>query len=268
MGEYRKQQTQINILNSTMKFRPCIDLHEGKVKQIVGKTLTADAVDKPETNFISDHSAVYFADMFYRDGLTGGHVIMLGPNNEQAATEALQAFPNAFHIGGGVSLENAQFWLEKGAKAVIISSRLFNGTDFSMESLQAFTDLIGKDKIILDLSCRLVEGRFRAMTNKWNTVTNLIVDEKKIDELSTHCAEFLIHAVEIEGTGSGPDWELLNMLARCESSIITYAGGISSLNDLAAMQKLDAQHIDFTIGSALNIYGGHLSYATVTSSYA
>ena len=105
------------------KFRPCIDLHEGKVKQIVGSTLSDDGARE---NFISDKPASWFAGLYRRDSLAGGHVIMLGKGNEPAAREALAAYPGGLQIGGGITADNASSWLEAGASHVIVTSRLFD----------------------------------------------------------------------------------------------------------------------------------------------
>ena len=88
----RRGRTRRIPLRPLMRFRPCIDLHEGRVKQIVGTSLR-DGI-APQTHFIAPpHPPAYFAARYCCDQLFGGHVIMLGPGNEDAATQALAAFP-------------------------------------------------------------------------------------------------------------------------------------------------------------------------------
>ena len=99
------------------KFRPCIDLHSGQVKQIIGGTLTSSPTDL-KTNHISKHSAGYFARLYSEHGLSGGHVIMLGPGNNEAAQEALNAWPQGLQIGGGINENNAMHWIQRGAEKV------------------------------------------------------------------------------------------------------------------------------------------------------
>jgi len=111
---------QINKSSSTIrmtKFRPCIDLHNGSVKQIVGGTLTERSGDL-QTNFVSQHPAGYFAQLYKEKDLTGTHVIMLGPGNESAAKEALSAWPRGLQVGGGIKADNAKQWIECGAEKV------------------------------------------------------------------------------------------------------------------------------------------------------
>jgi phosphoribosylformimino-5-aminoimidazole carboxamide ribotide isomerase len=106
------------------KFRPCIDLHSGQVKQIVGGTLTTDD-SALKTNFVSTHAAAYYAGLYRDARLEGAHVIMLGPGNDQAAKEALKAWPGKLQVGGGINDRNARQWIEDGAERVSSPSGLF-----------------------------------------------------------------------------------------------------------------------------------------------
>src|SRR3954469_7578430 len=115
-------------------FRPCIDLHEGKVKQIVGGTLAA-APGALRTNFVSDHSAAWYAELYKRDGLKGGHVVMLGSGNEAEARAALSVYPGGLQVGGGINSENAHSWLEAGASHVIVTSWVFRDGRLDRERL-------------------------------------------------------------------------------------------------------------------------------------
>ncbi len=244
-----------------MRFRPCIDLHDGLVKQIVGSTLREG--DAPETNFSTDVSASHFAEMFRRDGLDGGHVIMLGPNNERAAQSALEAFPGGLQIGGGITPNNAAAWLERGAAAVIATSYLFEQGAFSWARLAALETEVGRERLVVDLSCSPSGDRYVVMADRWQTETDLQVAGESLDALASHCCEFLIHAVAVEGKQAGPDPTLIARLA--DSPLpTTYAGGIRSLADIEQLESLSRGRLDFTVGSALDLFGGDLRYRDLT----
>ena len=234
-------------------FRPCIDLHEGKVKQIVGGTLGDSGL---RTNFVSEKSAAWFAELYKRDGLTGGHVIMLGAGNESAARAALAAFPGGLHIGGGVNAQNARGWLEAGASHVIITSWVFREGRVDWDRLAEMVRAIGKDRLVLDLSCRKRGGDYFVVTDRWQKFTELVVNAETLKKFSEFCAEFLIHAVDVEGLCRGIDHELVEKLGRWTPIPMTYAGGANSLADLAAVTQLGQGKVDLTIGSALDIFGG------------
>ena len=238
------------------RFRPCIDLHEGRVKQIVGSSLS-ESGDAPRTNFVSDQDASSFAAMYKRDGLTGGHVIMLGKGNEDAARSALGAFPGGLHIGGGIRVENAASWIEAGASHVIVTSYLFDSNGhFQQERLDALVSEVGRDRLVIDLSCKSVSGGWTVAMNRWQTLTDVNVNAATLDRLATHCSEFLIHAVDVEGKCEGIDEALVRLLGGWGGLPITYAGGARSLDDLWRVQELSAGRVDVTIGSALDIFGG------------
>lgn len=235
-------------------FRPCIDLHEGKVKQIVGGTL--DGAGALRTNFISERPAAWFADLYRRDGLTGGHVIMLGPGNEMAARSALGAFPGGMHIGGGITAQNAGEWLEAGASHVIVTSWVFRGGSVDWARLNDLVKIVGKERLVLDLSCRKRGAGYFVVTDRWQKFTDLEVNAATLQKFGNYCAEFLIHAVDVEGLCRGIDGELVERLGRWAPIPTTYAGGASSMADLAEVTRLGLGKIDLTIGSALDIFGG------------
>lgn len=238
------------------RFRPCIDLHEGRVKQIVGSSLS-DAGAGLKTNFVSDRDAASFAAMYREDELKGGHVIMLGAGNELAARSALSAFPGGLHIGGGVRPENAAAWLEAGASHVIVTSWLFDQQGrFQEKNLDALVAQAGKDRLVIDLSCKATPGGWTVAMNRWQTLTDLVVDRAALDHLASHCAEFLIHAVDVEGKCEGIDEPLVSFLGQWGKLPVTYAGGARSLDDLRRVDALSQGRVDVTIGSALDIFGG------------
>jgi len=234
-------------------FRPCIDLHEGKVKQIVGGTL---GDDHAQTNFVSEKPAAWFAELYKRDGLTGGHVVMLGPGNVNAACAAIAAFPGGLQIGGGINLQNARDWLEAGASHVIVTSWVFNKGRVDWDRLGELIKKIGKDKLVIDLSCRKRDGNYFVVTDRWQKFTELIVNEETLKQFSNYCAEFLVHAVDVEGLCRGIDRELVEKLGKWTPLPATYAGGANSISDLEEVTKLGRGKIDLTIGSALDIFGG------------
>ena len=236
-------------------FRPCIDLHEGKVKQIVGGTL-GDESGRLRTNHVSDRSAAWFAELCRRDGLTGGHVIMLGSGNEAAAREALKAYPGGLQIGGGINLDNAPAWLDAGAAQVIVTSWVFRDGRLDEVRLAQLIKKIGREKLVLDLSCRERGDNYFVVTDRWQKFTGLTISRETLASLADRCAEFLIHAVDVEGLCRGIDAELVANLGEWVTIPATYAGGANSLADLELVTRLGQGRIDLTIGSALDIFGG------------
>lgn len=236
-------------------FRPCIDLHEGKVKQIVGGTLDSSA-GALRTNFISERPAAWFAELYQRDGLTGGHVILLGPGNETAAREALAAYPGGLQLGGGVDAENAKSWLDAGASHVIVTSWVFREGRVDWDRLNVLVAQAGKSRLVLDLSCRKRGGDYFVVTDRWQKFTELTLSTETLQTLARFCSEFLIHAVDVEGLCRGIDAELVAKLADWTPIPTTYAGGAKSLADLEEVTRLGRGKIDLTIGSALDIFGG------------
>lgn len=241
-----------------MAFRPCIDLKEGRVVQIVGGTLTGDD-SQTITNHVSDRSAADFAALYRRDSLRGGHIILLGPGSEDAARSALAAYPSGLQIGGGVNSGNAASWLEAGASHVIVTSYLFVNGAFSLSRLQSLTAAVGKDRLVIDLSCRRTEGgEYYVATNRWQTITATRLDAALFQSLEPYCAEFLIHAADVEGKCEGIDTDLVQHLGEWVTLPATYAGGARRLEDIALVEELSGGKVDLTIGSALDIFGGTL----------
>jgi phosphoribosylformimino-5-aminoimidazole carboxamide ribotide isomerase len=236
-------------------FRPCIDLHEGKVKQIVGGTLGGEQTLR--TNFVSARPAEWFARLYQRDGLKGGHVVMLGPGNEIPARAALAAYPGGMQIGGGINLENARGWLEAGASHVIVTSWVFRNGKVDWERLKQLVSAIGKEHLVLDLSCRKVDGNYVVTTDRWQKLTDVEINSASLERLAAFCVEFLVHAVDVEGLCLGIDQALVSVLARSSPLLTTYAGGAKSLADLETVERVGRGRIDLTIGSALDIFGGN-----------
>ncbi|MDB4508207.1 phosphoribosylformimino-5-aminoimidazole carboxamide ribotide isomerase [Akkermansiaceae bacterium] len=236
------------------KFRPCIDLHEGTVKQIIGGTLNDEGAVE---NFVSEKSPSWYAEKFSRDELTGGHVIQLGPGNTEAAREALAAWPGGLQIGGGINDENAQEWLDGGASHVIVTSWLFDAQGhFLKDRLIQLAEQIGKEKLIVDLSCRRVNEGWMVAMNRWQTITDLPINLDVLEELSRFCDEFLIHAADVEGKCGGVDEELVALLGQWTGCPITYAGGVRGLDDLKLIHQASGGRLDATVGSALDLFGG------------
>ncbi|MGJ8655286.1 MAG: phosphoribosylformimino-5-aminoimidazole carboxamide ribotide isomerase [Akkermansiaceae bacterium] len=248
------------------KFRPCIDLHDGKVKQIVGGTLT-DNEDTIKENFVSDKTPASFADLYRQHNLTGGHIIQLGqtPGNKQAALSALAAWPNGMQIGGGITLENAAEWLTAGASHIIVTSYLFapDGT-FLPERLTQLASEIGKENLVIDLSCRRTKDTpdttsWTVAMNRWQTLTNLHITPENLDHIAQHCDELLVHAADVEGLCKGIDQQLVQLLGQwaAQSKLpITYAGGATTIADIHLTHQHSLGNVDITVGSALDIFGG------------
>jgi len=237
------------------RFRPCIDLHGGRVKQIVGATLR-DRGGGPETHFVSDRPAAWYARLYRCDGLTGGHVIMLGPGNEEAAAAALEAFPGGLQIGGGITADNAREWLDRGAAAVIVTSWVFHSGGVDLERLRDLSRRTGRDRLVLDLSCRCIGGRYVVMTDRWQRASDVAVCRESLEMLAEYAFEFLVHAVDVEGRRAGIDADLVRLLADASPIPCTYAGGIRSMADVQRIAELSGGRLDFTVGRALDIFGG------------
>ena len=247
----------------TSRFCPCIDLHDGKVKQIVGGTLES-ASGELRTNFVSEYTPDYYAGLYRRDNLTGGHVIQLGSGNENAALAALGAWRGGLQLGGGVNSGNARYWLDAGAAKVIVTSFVFENGRFRVDRVEELLNAIGREHLVLDLSCRrTASGKFMVVTDRWQKFTTLEVNRETLKDMSRYCSEFLIHAVDVEGKQSGIDAELLKVLAAESPVPCVYAGGISSFADIELIETVSGGKVDYTIGSALDIFGGKLAYREV-----
>lgn len=249
-----------------MLFRPCIDLHNGKVKQIVGSTLDTELLRE---NFVAEKSPSWYAELFRSLGLPGGHVIMLGPGNREAALEALSAYPGGLSVGGGINEHNAREFLDAGASAVIVTSALFEQGRLSRGRVRALSEAIGRDRLILDLSCVSGEAGCRIACDRWRTVTEDGLTPALLSELAPFCAEFLVHAVSSEGKRAGPDGAVVSILAEYALSPgavpVTYAGGLASLRDVSDFTSRTKNAVFFTVGSALDIYGGDLPIEKLVS---
>jgi phosphoribosylformimino-5-aminoimidazole carboxamide ribotide isomerase len=240
----------------SFRFRPCIDLHEGKVKQIVGGSLRDDGT-APRENFVSEKPPAWFAETFRSDSLTGGHVIMLGKGNEVAAKEALAAWPGGMQVGGGIRPGNAASWIEAGASHVIVTSALFDADGkFLPRTLDDLVAEVGKEKLVIDLSCRRTARGWTVAMNRWQTLAELDVTPATLDALAPFCDEFLIHAADVEGLCGGIDAELVTLLGEWGKLPMTYAGGAATMDDVRLVAEAGRGKVDVTVGSALDLFGG------------
>ena len=249
-----------------MKFRPCIDIHNGKVKQIVGGSLT-DEGNKAVDNYVSEQSAEYYARLYASHDLRGGHIILLNPAGSEyyeadcrQAEAALKAYPQGMMIGGGIHPGNAEKFLNFGASHVIVTSYVFRDGRIDFENLEKMCQTVGKEHLVLDLSCRRRGDRYYIVTDRWQKFTNCTVDEQTLDMLMPYCSEYLIHAVDVEGKASGIEKDLAALLGRWHKIPVTYAGGVGSLADLEELRSLGHGYLDVTIGSALDLFGGPISF--------
>lgn len=252
-----------------MKFRPCIDIHNGKVKQLIGGTLR-DEGNTAEENFVSEREADYFAGLYQKDGLKGGHIIILNSTDSEyfeasknQALKALKCYPKGMQIGGGIDNTNAPDYINAGASHVIVTSFVFKDGKINYDNLKLLADTVGREHIVLDLSCRKRDNDYYIVTDRWQKFTEVKVDMQTLTALSEYCDEFLVHGVDVEGKGNGMDEELVNLLSKWERTPITYAGGISTIEQIKDFEKDSNGKLDFTIGSALDIFGGNLKYDDV-----
>lgn len=256
-----------------MEFRPCIDIHNGKVKQIVGSTLT-DERDFARENFVSEMQAADYAALYRDKGLYGGHIILLNASGSpyyeadlRQAEGALAAWPGALQIGGGVHADNAASFLRMGASHVIVTSYVFVDGEIRYDRLEKLVQAVGKEHLVLDLSCRKKEEAYYVVTDRWQKFTKQPLDRVLLHQLSAYCDEFLVHAVNVEGTGTGVDEELLALLAEESEAAITYAGGIGSMEDIETIREIGQDHVNFTVGSALDLFGGSLNFDKIVTKF-
>ena len=259
-----------------MRFRPCIDIHNGKVKQIVGGSLT-DISDQASENFVSGQDASFYAAMYARDGLAGGHVIMLNPvsspyyeETRDQALGALRTAPGFLQVGGGICPENASAFLAAGASHVIVTSYVFRDGKVDMPALKRMTETVGRDRLVLDLSCRRMgedeDAAYMIVTDRWQRFTDVPVNMETLYQLRDHCSEFLVHGVDVEGKQAGPETGLVRLLgsfAKETATPVTYAGGIAGFEDLELIRLEGQGSLDVTIGSALDLFGGEMPYSVV-----
>ena len=252
-----------------MQFRPCIDIHNGKVKQIVGGSLR-DAGDFASENFVSEQDAAFYAHLYQKYNLKNGHVILLNPASspyyeatKHSALEALSAWPGGLQVGGGINDENAAEFLQAGASHVIVTSYVFKDGQVNYPRLEKMLSAVGKEHLVLDLSCRKKDGRYYIVTDRWQKFTDVEVTKETMDELSSYCDEFLIHAADVEGKQAGIEENLVKLLAEMENFPITYAGGVGSFEDLQVLKKAGRNRLNVTIGSALDLFGGNMAFTDV-----
>ncbi|MBQ3899702.1 MAG: phosphoribosylformimino-5-aminoimidazole carboxamide ribotide isomerase [Lachnospiraceae bacterium] len=256
-----------------MEFRPCIDIHNGKVKQIVGSSLT-DSDNKATENFVADSNASFFACLYKKHNLKGGHIILLNPVGSEyyeatkaQALDALKAFPGGMQIGGGITPDTAKEFLDAGATHVIVTSYVFKDGMIKYDNLRAISDAVGKERLVLDLSCKKTADGYKVVTDRWQKMSDVTVDLKLLENLSDYCDEYLVHAVDVEGKNSGIEEDLVRMLAKYDGKPITYAGGVHSYEDIKLLKTLGKDKINMTIGSALDLFGGSLSFEEVLQNY-
>lgn len=252
-----------------MRFRPCIDIHNGKVKQIVGGSLR-DEGNRAEENFVADKDASFFAELYRRDGVRGGHIILLNPVGSEyyeatkaQAIQALQAYPGGLQAGGGITPENAEDFLKAGASHVIVTSYVFRDGKIDYDNLEKMVRTVGREHLVLDVSCRKREGKYYVVTDRWQKFTRETVDRELLERLMGYADEFLVHAVDVEGKASGIEKDLVSVLGSWAKIPITYAGGVGCFEDLAELKRLGQGRLNVTIGSALDLFGGTMEYQRV-----
>ncbi len=252
-----------------MRFRPCIDIHNGKVKQIVGSSLR-DKNDEAKENYVASNDAVFYARMYREMGLSGGHIILLNPvtsplyeATKKQATEALNACPGLMQVGGGITADNAKEFIDAGASHVIVTSYVFKDGKINYANLEKLTAAVGKEKVVLDLSCKNVDGKYYIVTDRWQKLTDVELTEATLDLLSEYCDEFLVQAADVEGKQKGIEENVAGILGKWGKIPVTYAGGAGTLDDVKELKEIGKGRVDVTIGSALEIFGGSLKLKDV-----
>ena len=252
-----------------MRFRPCIDIHNGCVKQIVGGSLS-DAGNQAVDNFVAEQDASFFAEKYKRDGLKGGHIILLNPEGSEyyqrdveQARLALQAYPGGLQIGGGIHEENASHFLTMGASHVIVTSWVFREGAIDYQRLACLVKKVGRERLVLDLSCRFVGDDYYIVTDRWQKVTKEKMSIDTLQRLAGYCDEFLVHAVDVEGKASGVEKEVVRRLGEASLLPVTYAGGIHNIEDIRFINEAGTGIVDFTVGSALDLFGGEIPYDSI-----
>ena len=252
-----------------MKLRPCIDIHNGKVKQIVGSSLQ-DAEDQATANFVAEQDAKFFADLYHDAGLTGGHVILLNAqessyyqDTKKQALEALKAWPGEMQIGGGITPQNAKDFLTAGASHVIVTSYVFRNGTMDMEHLAELVKAVGVKRLVLDLSCAKIGDNYYIVTDRWQKITDTVLNEQTMEQLAGYCDEFLIHAADVEGRQNGIEENVVALMGNWGKKPMTYAGGVHSLQDIHRLKAAGHGKLDVTVGSALKIFGGSLELSDI-----
>ena len=252
-----------------MQFRPCIDIHNGKVKQIVGSSLL-DEGNQARENFVAEQDAAFFANLYKEKNICGGHVILLNKEGSEyfeqtrlQALNALRAYPKGLQIGGGITAENATEYIKEGASHVVVTSYVFSDGKIDYVNLKRLVEAVGSEHIVLDLSCKKYEDGYYVMTDRWQKKTDTKLTIKTLEELSVYCDEFLVHAVDVEGKSQGIEEQLTAMLGQFTKRPVTYAGGVHDFSDLEKLKKLGCNHVHVTIGSALDLFGGSMEFEKV-----
>lgn len=252
-----------------MEFRPCIDIHNGKVKQIVGGSLK-DNTDTADENFVSEQNAAFYAELYKKKNLKGGHIILLNPVSsdfyeltKRQAVEALRTYPGGLQIGGGITAFNAVEYLREGASHVIVTSYVFQNGRIKYENLEKLVKEAGRENIVLDLSCRQKNGSYYIVTDRWQNYTNVELNLEALEELASYCDEFLVHAVDVEGKAEGIEEEVVSLLGKWGKKPVTYAGGVHNFKDLERLKELGRNKVNVTIGSSLDIFGGDMKWEEV-----
>ncbi|MCD8149569.1 MAG: phosphoribosylformimino-5-aminoimidazole carboxamide ribotide isomerase [Clostridiales bacterium] len=252
-----------------MRFRPCIDIHNGKVKQIVGGSLR-DEENVAQENFISEQDAAFYAELYRQRLIRGGHVILLNAQDspyyketKRQAFLALAAYPGGLQVGGGITPANAAEFLEAGASHVIVTSWVFRDGMLNYRNLEKLCRVTGRERLVLDLSCRKKGGDYYIVTDRWQKYTEEKITEKLLDNLKDYADEFLIHAVDVEGKASGIEHGLVELLGNWHRIPVTYAGGVGNFTHLKQLYEWGQGHLDVTIGSALDIFGGTMDFEEV-----
>lgn len=253
-----------------MKFRPCIDIHNGQVKQIVGSSLK-DSENAAKENFVSRQDGAYYGNMYRNDGLYGGHVIILNPvgspyyeASKQQAIHAVHAFAGGMQVGGGITDKNAVEFLGEGASHVIVTSFVFKDGQINYDNLNRISKIVGRERLVLDLSCRKRGNGYYIVTDRWQKFTDVCLNERTLYEFAGYCDEFLVHAVDVEGKNAGIEKEVIRLLGKMQGMKITYAGGISDYEDIEKIKLYGNGNVDFTVGSALDLFGGKLKYDIIS----
>ncbi len=252
-----------------MEFRPCIDIHNGKVKQIVGGSLR-DVGNAAVENFVAEQDAAFFARLYQKRGIKGGHIILLNPAGSEyyeatkaQAVQALKSYPGGMQVGGGIHLDNAEFFLDAGASHVIVTSYVFQNGEIHYERLKRLSDIVGRERLVLDLSCRKRGNDYYIVTDRWQKFTQEVIEAPLLERLAEYADEFLIHAVDVEGKAQGIEHKLVELLGDWGRIPITYAGGVGSFDDLRQLRTLGRNRLNVTIGSALDLFGGTMEFEKV-----
>ncbi len=239
------------------------------MKQIIGGSLR-DSGDYAKENFVAEHDASYFAELYRKSGIKGGHIILLNAVSspyyeatKEQAFNALRSYPKGLQIGGGITPGNACQFLEAGASHVIVTSYVFRDGMIRFDRLEEIKKAVGKKHLVLDVSCKKVGNDYLVVTDRWQNVTDEKVNIEFLTRLSDYCDEFLVHAVDVEGKNNGIEQELVKQLGEWNGCPLTYAGGVHTYADLETLKQLGHGRINVTIGSALDLFGGNLSWEKV-----